>query len=155
MKAVVIHKALDLRIEEREVETPTAGQVTVAIKRGGICGSDLHYYKHGGFGAIRLLHPMVLGHEVAGEITALGSDVINLKVGQSVAVSPSRPCGLCAYCQLGQQNHCLDMRFYGSAIATLIFTGLSNKALWPMPPNAMWWPMTCQSQKRPLPNPSR
>jgi L-idonate 5-dehydrogenase len=116
MKAVVIHKAKDLRIEERALVAPAAGQVSVAIQRGGICGSDLHYYRHGGFGAIFLKEPMVLGHEVAGEITALGDSVSHLKVGQRVAVSPSRPCGTCRYCQKGQQNHCLDMRFYGSAM---------------------------------------
>jgi L-idonate 5-dehydrogenase len=116
MKAVVIHKAHDLRIEEREVAKPDAGQVLIAIKRGGICGSDLHYYCHGGFGTIRLQEPMVLGHEVAGEIVALGSGVAQLRVGQVVAVSPSRPCGQCDYCQKGMQNHCLDMRFYGSAM---------------------------------------
>ncbi len=116
MKAVVIHKAHDLRIEERDVETPGAGQVAIAIKRGGICGSDLHYFRHGGFGTIRLQQPMVLGHEVAGEITALGEGVSTLTIGQRVAVSPSRPCGTCLYCQKGQQNHCLEMRFYGSAM---------------------------------------
>ncbi len=116
MKAVVIHKAMDLRVEDREVGTVGPHQVSIAIKRGGICGSDLHYYRHGGFGAIRLQEPMVLGHEVAGEIMALGTGVNGLAVGQRVAVSPSRPCGVCQYCQLGQQNHCLDMRFYGSAM---------------------------------------
>jgi L-idonate 5-dehydrogenase len=116
MKAIVIHKAGDLRIEEREAGKPGTGQVTIAIKRGGICGSDLHYYRHGGFGTIRLKEPMVLGHEVAGEITGLGADVQNLKQGDRVAISPSRPCGQCIYCQKGQQNHCLNMRFYGSAM---------------------------------------
>lgn len=116
MKAVVIHKAKDLRIEERDTVQPGPGQVGVAIKRGGICGSDLHYYKHGGFGTIVLKEPMVLGHEVAGEIVALGHGVDSLKIGQRVAVSPSLPCGVCIYCQKGQQNHCLDMRFYGSAM---------------------------------------
>jgi L-idonate 5-dehydrogenase len=116
MKAVVIHKAKDLRVEEREPKAPAAGQVSIAIRRGGICGSDLHYYRHGGFGTIVLKEPMVLGHEVAGEIMTLGEGVTHLKVGQRVAVSPSRPCGTCLYCQKGQQNHCLDMRFYGSAM---------------------------------------
>lgn len=116
MKAIVIHKAKDLRIEEREVAEPGAGQVGIAIKRGGVCGSDLHYYRHGGFGTIVLKEPMVLGHEVAGEVTALGKGVTGLSIGQRVAVSPSLPCGTCTYCQKGQQNHCLDMRFYGSAM---------------------------------------
>lgn len=116
MKAVVIHAAKDLRIEERQVETIGPGQVEVRIEAGGICGSDLHYYNHGGFGTIRVREPMILGHEVAGSITALGSGVSNLAVGDRVAVSPSRPCGRCDYCLRGQQNHCLNMRFYGSAM---------------------------------------
>jgi L-idonate 5-dehydrogenase len=116
MKAVVIHQAMDLRVEERANEKLGTGQIEVAIKRGGICGSDLHYYKHGGFGTIRLMEPMVLGHEVAGEVTKLGAGVTSVKVGDIVAVNPSRPCGQCIYCQRGQQNHCLDMLFYGSAM---------------------------------------
>jgi L-idonate 5-dehydrogenase len=107
---------MDLRVEDREMQILGQGQIEVAIKRGGICGSDLHYYKHGGFGTIRLKEPMVLGHEVAGEVTKLGADVTSVKVGDTVAVSPSRPCGQCVYCQKGQQNHCLDMLFYGSAM---------------------------------------
>ena len=68
MKSVVIHAAKDLRIEERENEQPGPGQVEVAIEAGGICGSDLHYYNHGGFGTVRVREPMILGHEVAGTI---------------------------------------------------------------------------------------
>ncbi|MBO0132042.1 L-idonate 5-dehydrogenase [Agrobacterium burrii] len=116
MKAVVIHSAKDLRIEEREAESLAAGQVEVAVEAGGICGSDLHYYNHGGFGTVRLREPMILGHEVAGTIRALGAGVSNLAVGDRVAVSPSRPCNTCEYCLKGQQNHCLNMRFYGSAM---------------------------------------
>lgn len=116
MKAVVIHQALDLRVEERAADEPGVGQISVAIKRGGICGSDLHYYKHGGFGVIRLKEPMVLGHEVAGTVTALGEGVSNVKVGDNVALSPSRPCNACEYCLSGQQAHCLEMLFYGSAM---------------------------------------
>jgi L-idonate 5-dehydrogenase len=116
MKSVVIHKALDLRIEERSVAAPGPGQVSIAIRRGGICGSDLHYYRHGGFGTIRLQEPMVLGHEVAGEVVALGFGVTTVEIGSVVAISPSRPCGRCEYCQKGMQNHCLDMLFYGSAM---------------------------------------
>jgi len=120
MKAVVIHAARDLRIEEREAEALGPGQVEVAIEAGGICGSDLHYYNHGGFGTVRLREPMILGHEVAGTIVALGKalgeGVSSLAVGDRVAVSPSRPCNACDYCLKGQQNHCLNMRFYGSAM---------------------------------------
>jgi len=90
--------------------------VEVRIETGGICGSDLHYYYDGGFGTVRLKEPMILGHEIAGTIARVGSDVASVKPGQRVAVNPSRPCGLCRYCRQGLQQHCLDMRFYGSAM---------------------------------------
>ncbi|RED18057.1 L-idonate 5-dehydrogenase [Pontivivens insulae] len=116
MKSIVIHAPKDLRIEETEVGTPGAGQVLVSLQAGGICGSDLHYYNHGGFGTIRIREPMILGHEVAGRVTALGDGVEGLSEGDLVAISPSRPCGSCEYCDKAQFNHCLNMRFYGSAM---------------------------------------
>jgi len=116
MKSVVIHAAKDLRIEQRVIEEPGAGEVQIKLATGGICGSELHYFNHGGFGAIRLKEPMILGHEVAGHITKLGAGVENLKVGELVAISPSRPCYTCKFCQQGMHNQCLNMRFYGSAM---------------------------------------
>jgi L-idonate 5-dehydrogenase len=116
MKAIVIHAARDLRIEERDDERAGPGQVEIALEAGGICGSDLHYFNHGGFGTVRLREPMILGHEVAGRVAALGAGVSSLTVGDRVAISPSRPCSACLYCLKGQQNQCLNMRFYGSAM---------------------------------------
>jgi L-idonate 5-dehydrogenase len=115
-RAIVIHAARDLRIEERAPEALGPGQVAVAVKAGGICGSDLHYYSHGGFGAVRVRQPMILGHEVAGEIIAVAPDVTGLMPGDMVAISPSRPCGACSQCLAGRPNQCLNMRFYGSAM---------------------------------------
>lgn len=120
MQAVVIHAAKDLRIEERDFKGLRDGEVRVRIEFGGICGSDLHYFLHGGFGAVRLREPMILGHEISGVITQVGPALdgvaTNLKTGDRVAVSPSRPCGKCRYCGAEKFNHCLDMRFYGSAM---------------------------------------
>src|SRR5690606_10861064 len=116
MRSVVIHAEKDLRIEDRPTDAPGRGEVLVRVERGGICGSDLHYFNHGGFGAVRIKEPMILGHEVAGRIAALGEGVDGLAVGDLVAVNPSRPCGHCRYCAEGRQNHCLNMRFYGSAM---------------------------------------
>lgn len=116
MKSIVIHAARDLRIEDRPVPAPGPGQVQITLATGGICGSDLHYFNHGGFGAVRLREPMILGHEVSGHVTELGDGVSNLSVGELVAVSPSRPCGTCRFCEAAQFNHCLNMRFYGSAM---------------------------------------
>jgi L-idonate 5-dehydrogenase len=116
MKAIVIHGPNDLRLEDRPDGAPGPGQVLVRVLSGGICGSDLHYYNHGGFGAVRLREPMILGHEVAGVVAAVGPGVEGLSEGRLVAVSPSRPCGACRYCLEGSPNHCLNMRFYGSAM---------------------------------------
>ena len=116
MKAVVIHAAHDLRIEDRDDETPGPGQVEVAIEAGGICGSDLHYFNHGGFGTVRIREPMILGHEIAGTVKAIGAGMSRFAPGDRVVVSPSRPCDACEYCLRGLQNHCLNMRFYGSAM---------------------------------------
>ena len=118
MDALVIHAPGDLRVED--VPTPEIGstQLRVRVRCGGICGSDLHYYQHGGFGTVRIKEPMVLGHEVAGVIEEVGSDVSQYQSGDRIAISPSRPCGLCRYCQQGLHNHCLDMRYYGSAMRT-------------------------------------
>jgi L-idonate 5-dehydrogenase len=116
MRAVVAYAAKDLRIEE--VATPHVGpnEVRVRVGVGGICGSDLHYFNHGGFGAVRLREPMILGHEVAATVEEVGAAVTRVKPGDRVAVNPSLPCNACKYCLMGRQNQCLDMRFYGSAM---------------------------------------
>lgn len=116
MKAIICHAPEDLRLDTLDVEEPGPHQLAVRVAYGGICGSDLHYFNHGGFGTVRLKEPMALGHEVSGVVSGLGKDVKNFAVGQRIAISPSRPCEQCHYCQKGQQNQCLDMRFYGSAM---------------------------------------
>ncbi len=116
MKALVIHAAKDLRLEDRAPKEPGYDEVQIKLATGGICGSDLHYFNHGGFGAIKLKEPMILGHEVAGHITKLGAGVDGFTIGQLVGVSPSRPCHNCKFCREGMFNQCLNMRFYGSAM---------------------------------------
>src|SRR5476649_1434438 len=116
MRACVLHAQEDLRLDALPIGEPGPGEVRVRIGAGGICGSDLHYYFHAGFGTVRVREPMILGHEVAGTIKALGASVSGLAIGDRVAVSPSRPCNACDYCLKGQQNQCLNMRFYGSAM---------------------------------------
>src|SRR5271165_269173 len=116
MRAIVAYAAKDLKIEE--TLTPDLGplDVRVATAFGGICGSDLHYYHHGGFGAVRLREPTILGHEISGVVEAVGVEAKRVKPGDRVAVNPSVPCNHCRYCLEGRQNQCLDMRFYGSAM---------------------------------------
>ncbi len=114
--AILIHSANDLRIGEVETLDPGPGEVAVRVTRGGICGSDLHYYHNGGFGTVRVKEPMVLGHEIAGTVIGIGAGVTRVQPGERIAVNPSLACGTCALCRNGQPIHCLDMRFYGSAM---------------------------------------
>ncbi|MFA9441116.1 L-idonate 5-dehydrogenase [Uliginosibacterium sp. sgz301328] len=114
-RTCVVHAARDLRIDTADVGEPGPGQVLVRIGAGGICGSDLHYFQDGGFGAIRVREPLTLGHEVAGTVERIGAGVTRVREGQRIALNPSRACGRCSFCQSGQHQHCVDMVFYGSA----------------------------------------
>ncbi len=114
--ACVIHDKLDLRIEKVPLGALGETQVLVRVLAGGICGSDRHYYLDGGFGTVRIKEPMILGHEVSGTVEAVGPKVTKVNVGDHIALNPSLPCGRCTFCQLGQQQHCLDVWFYGSAM---------------------------------------
>ncbi|KIX16443.1 L-idonate 5-dehydrogenase [Paracoccus sp. 228] len=106
----------DLTIAATDLPAPDRGQVRVAVLAGGICGSDLHYWQEGGIGTIRVREPIILGHEAAGRIRAVGPDVTHLQVGQLVAMNPSHPCGTCDFCKAGLPHHCMAMRFKGSAM---------------------------------------
>lgn len=94
--AIVLHGPSDLRLQHRQLQPPAAGEVQVSIQATGLCGSDLHYYTHGRNGDFTVQSPLVLGHEAAGIITAIGPDVsisLNLHVGDRVAIEPGSSCG--------------------------------------------------------------
>lgn len=110
-----LYAAHDLRIEQAPDAVPSEGDAIIRVIRGGICGSDLHYYHDGGFGSVRVREPIILGHEAAGMVEA-APEGSGLAAGQLVALSPSRPCGTCEFCRAGQERHCLNMRFNGSAM---------------------------------------
>jgi L-idonate 5-dehydrogenase len=116
LRIVRLHGQDDLRLETLAEPEAAPGEVIVAIGAAGFCGSDLHYYSHGGIGTIRVREPIILGHEAAGTVVALGADVDSLALGDVVAINPSHPCGHCRFCDLGQFQHCLNMRFKGSAM---------------------------------------
>ena len=86
------------------------------MRFGGICGSDLHYVNHGGFGAVRVREPVFSATRSPAKSRRWLAGCERIKVGDRVAVSPSVPCNRCRYCLEGRQNHCLNMRFYGSAM---------------------------------------
>jgi L-idonate 5-dehydrogenase len=115
MIACVIHGAKELTIENRPEPQAPEGEVLIQFGAGGICGSDLHYYQEGRAGDFAVREPMVLGHEVAGEVVAVGPNVTKIQPGQRVAVNPTRACRLCYYCLSGRSNLCRNVRFFGSA----------------------------------------
>ncbi|WP_421566988.1 L-idonate 5-dehydrogenase [Ochrobactrum sp. EDr1-4] len=91
-------------------------EVRIRTAFGGICGSDLHYYSHGGFGSVKMTAPMTLGHEVVGTIERVGQGVSGLAIGDAVCINPSQPCGECRYCREKRTRFCENMRFMGSAM---------------------------------------
>ena len=91
MLGCVIHGQGDLRVEELAPPAPGPGEVLVAVRYGGVCGSDLHYWRHGGVGDFRLKEPMVLGHEVVGTVLSYGDGATGPAPGTAVAVHPATP----------------------------------------------------------------
>ncbi|KAK6856557.1 hypothetical protein PG995_006744 [Apiospora arundinis] len=123
VRASVLHGAKDLRVETRALPAPSATEVQVAVQATGLCGSDLHYFSHYRNGDIIVREPMTLGHESAGVVTGVGSDVKNLQVGDRVALEVGLPCEDCALCKEGRYNICKGMHFRSSAKAFPHFQG--------------------------------
>jgi L-idonate 5-dehydrogenase len=113
-RACVAYGIKDVRHVAQPLSYTPEEQVLVRVSRGGICGSDIHYYQHARAGMSILKNPLVLGHEFIGVIAAV-PDASRLKVGQRVAVNPSQPCNRCRLCLEGKQNVCRSMKFMGSA----------------------------------------
>ncbi|MGL5842645.1 MAG: zinc-binding dehydrogenase [Aeromonas hydrophila] len=106
IKAAVVNGKKDVIVVSREIPPPAENETQLKVTRGGLCGSDIHYYQEGRVGNFEIKKPMILGHEVVGESSA----------GDKVAINPSKPCYSCEYCLNGYQNQCLNMRFFGSAM---------------------------------------
>jgi len=121
--AAVLTKAREFTFEKREIGSPKANQVLIQIKTVGICGSDVHYFKHLKCGGYEVKKPIVLGHESAGLVVEVGEGVTHLKKGDRVAIEPGVPCRFCIHCKKGRYNLCQDVQF----LATPPYDGsLSN-----------------------------
>lgn len=113
-RAAVLDAPHRIRIEERPMPEPGPKEVLVRVAAVGVCGSDVHYYEHGRIGSFVVRAPLVLGHEAAGEIVALGSEVVARHVGERVTLEPGVPCGVCRECRAGRYNLCPDVRFFAT-----------------------------------------
>jgi L-idonate 5-dehydrogenase len=115
MRAFALHGPRDLREEDRMLAQPGPEDVVIAVRRAGICGSDVHYYEHFRIGDFVPRAPLVLGHEFAGEVVSVGELVRNIAPGDRVTVEPSIECRSCRYCRAGRYNLCENLRFIGTA----------------------------------------
>ncbi|OCT47938.1 putative D-xylulose reductase A [Cladophialophora carrionii] len=96
---------------EPKITDPT--DAIVRVKFVGVCGSDVHFWSHGGLNGkfVSESQPLVMGHECSGVIYAVGSSVNHLKPGDNVAVEPGQPCRSCDWCKEGLYNLCPEMKF--------------------------------------------
>jgi len=121
MRAAVYHGRRDLRLEDVPEPVPQAGDVKLRVRYNGICGSDLHEYYAGPITTrasephplTGVTNPVIFGHELCGEVVALGAGVEDLDVGDLVAVEPLETCGHCLACGSGRYNHCPLVAFHG------------------------------------------
>jgi L-iditol 2-dehydrogenase len=134
MRKLVLSKPKDLKIVQCEIPEPAPGQVRIRVERVGVCGSDLTIY--------RGLHPyaklpLVMGHEIAGSVDALGEGVTGLEKGQRVAVIPHKVCGKCRACQKEIYNYCPKLQCTGAEAdgAYCDYFCIESKMVLPIPDN--------------------
>lgn len=103
-------------MEMREVPEPQISapdEVKIKMKVVGVCGSDIHYYTNGKIGSQVVEYPFTVGHEGAGEVTEVGSQVKRVKPGDVIAIDPAMPCYECDQCKAGRHHTCRKLRFLG------------------------------------------
>ncbi|MDN5314194.1 MAG: L-iditol 2-dehydrogenase [Clostridiales bacterium] len=110
MKKQIMTAPKTIAFQDVAIPEVGLGQVLLKIKRIGICGSDIHVY-HGQHPYVT--YPLTQGHEVSGQIVALGEGVTNLNVGQKVTVEPQVVCGKCYPCRTGRYNLCESLKVMG------------------------------------------
>src|SRR6202050_748905 len=119
MKAAVLHGREDIRIERVPVPEAAPGELVVRVGAALTCGTDLKVFRRG-YHARMIVPPALFGHELAGDIVAMGPEVKGFKVGQRVVAANSAPCLKCFYCKRGNENLCDDLLFNNGAYAEFI-----------------------------------
>lgn len=115
MKAAVYYGKEDLRIEEIDVPVPQKDEVLIKVSACGVCGTDMHIFD-GDEGAAPSPSGTVLGHEFAGTVAAVGSEVSGICIGDSVCVDPNKLCGVCDFCREGIGHFCENMIGIGTTV---------------------------------------
>lgn len=125
-------------IEIHDVGEPSPGprEAVVQIEAVGVCGSDSAYFTVGFVGSYTVNGPMILGHEAAGRVVAIGDGVTRVSIGDRVAIEPGKPCRECRDCMAGRYHLCAELRFlatppYDGALVQRI--ALDERQLFPIP----------------------
>src|SRR5664279_1845455 len=119
MMAAVLYGKEHLQVEPVAVPIIESGDILVQVKVALTCGTDVKVFRRG-YHARMIVPPAVFGHELAGDVVAVGEDVKNFKVGQRVVAANSAPCGECFFCHRGLENLCEDLLFNNGAYAQYI-----------------------------------
>lgn len=119
MMAAVLYGKEDLQIEAVGVPEIGHGDVLVRVKTALTCGTDVKVFRRG-YHARMIVPPALFGHELAGDIVALGEGVRGFRLGQRVVAANSAPCQKCFYCRRGNENLCDDLLFNNGAYAEYI-----------------------------------
>jgi L-iditol 2-dehydrogenase len=109
--AAVMTALETIEVQERPEPVAGPGEAVVAIRAVGVCGSDVSYYRYGRIGPYIVDGDIILGHETSGDVIAVGEGVINVAVGDRVAIEPSEPDWTCAQCRAGRYHLCPNLRF--------------------------------------------
>ena len=119
MTAAVLYGKEDVQIETVDVPQIGRGDVLVRVRAALTCGTDVKVFRRG-YHARMIVPPALFGHELGGDIVAMGKDVRGFKMGQRVVAANSAPCGACFYCEHNQENLCEDLLFNNGAYAEYI-----------------------------------
>lgn len=119
MMAAVLYGKEDLKIEAVPVPQLGSGDVLVRVKTALTCGTDVKVFRRG-YHARMIVPPALFGHELAGDIVAVGENVRGFRIGQRVVAANSAPCGKCFYCRRDNENLCDDLLFNNGAYAEYI-----------------------------------
>jgi L-iditol 2-dehydrogenase len=111
MKVASLVALRKFQLHEAPITPPGPGEIQVAIRSVGICGSDVHAYAEGAVGDLAVPYPVVLGHEPTGTVVALGAGVSGWAMGEAAALEPAHFCYHCAQCLRGRHNLCSNLRF--------------------------------------------
>ena len=114
MKSAFFYGKEDIQIHEINIPNIKEDEILIKIRACGICGSDVRSYYKGVEGRYKI--PVILGHEVSGEVFKIGGEIDDFVVGDRVAVAPIYGCGKCSFCVSGQENLCKEVTIFGCTV---------------------------------------